>query len=516
MKLNPQQLWSDVKNHVITAATDEKDRAILELVCSQVMLNIKDNIIVFVCDSPYIQSLFIKHRATIMNEIHHLLGNAKDYFFITEIGTVKVDPLNANGDFAQDYTLSGGVDTVTNFNVGNQIQSNNSFNNLGNNQALHNKLVNSQSSGTTKAHLKSLSLKSRPRFMRDDVISPNKTFDNYVTDPKNTMLVAAAVSVALNPGASNYNPFYIFGDSGLGKTHLLFAIANRIKETRPDFSVVYTRAEEFIRHYVEAMSNPKILRINDQQVHFQDLYTEHNVFIVDDIQNFVKAANARDTFFDIIADFLDRPNKQLILASDVPPSNLKDFSTRLTSRFGSGVCCEVLAPSVETRQTITLSKCKELNINLSEDIINYIAMNICSNVREIEGAIKTLNTHIMANGSISFEDAVANLSSLVVSTDNLSLTIDVIKECVAKEYEVSVSSMESAERKKAVSNARAMAMALTRELIPDMSLSDIGHAFNKDHSSVHEAINRINKRKAEGDSETKLKYHRLFLSLKKE
>ncbi len=515
MKLNPQQLWSDVKNHVINAATDEKDKTILELVCSQVMLDIKDNIIVFVCDSPYIQSLFVKHRTAIINEIHHLLGNAKDYFFITEIGTVKADPINVNGDFVNNYALQEGSNiehTNNNVDASPQVQNYKTVSNTSNqNNVVHNTTNTVQA----KTYLKSYALKNRPRFMRDDIISPTKTFDNYVTDPKNTMLVAAAVSVALNPGVSNYNPFYIFGGSGLGKTHLLFAIANRIKETRPDFSLVYTRAEEFIRHYVEAMSNPKSLRIDDQQVHFQDLYTEHNVFIVDDIQNFIKAANARDTFFDIIADFLDRPNRQLILASDVPPGNLKDFSTRLTSRFGSGVCCEVLAPSVETRQAITLSKCKELNINLSEDIIKYIAMNIRSNVREIEGAIKTLNTHIMANGSISFEDAVANLANLV-NAANQSLTIDVIKERVAKEYEVSVSSMESAERKKAVSNARAMAMALTRDLIPSMSFSDIGHAFNKDHSSVYEAVNRVNKRKAEGDNETKLRYHRLFLSLKKE
>lgn len=350
--------------------------------------------------------------------------------------------------------------------------------------------------------------------MREDIINKNKTFDNYVTDPKNTMLVAAAVSVALNPGTSNYNPFYIFGGSGLGKTHLLFAIANRIKETRPDFSLIYTRAEEFIRHYVESMANPKNLRIDDQQVHFQDLYTEHNVFIVDDIQNFIKAANARETFFDIIAEFLDRPNRQLILASDVPPGNLKDFSTRLTSRFGSGVCCEVVPPSVETRQAITLTKCKELNVHLSDEIINYIATHIRSNVREIEGAIKTLNTHISAYGNISYEDAVKNLANLV-NASNQVLTIDTIKERVAKEFEVSVSSMESAERKKAVSNARSMAMALARDLIPNVSYSDIGRAFNKDHSSVYEAINRIKKRISE-DVDTSSKYHRLHLSLKKE
>ena len=517
------QLWTSASSNLIDASDDEKDKTILQLLCSQVMLSIKGNMVVFVCDSQYIASLLMQYREIIYKELTHLIGSS-DLFFSTEVGSI-----NGNGSmnlissdtYSHDYykkndSLAGGSYTINRAgssarpaaeDTGKQAPPASDAGAATKAQA-PSPVVHA--SGTLKSNIVPLT----PRFMRADNINPNKTFENYVTDPENKMMVAGAVSVALSPGTSKYNPFYIFGGSGLGKTHILFAIANRIRVTRPDFSLVYTRAEEFIRHYVECMSNTHSLKVDGHQVHFQDLYTEHNVFIVDDIQNFIKAENARNTFFDIIADFLDRPSRQLILASDVPPGNLKNFSSRLTSRFGSGVCCEVWAPSLETRHAITLQKCNELGVKLSEEIINYIANHIRSNVREIEGAIKTLNTHICAYGSISFEEAVKNLSSMV-NASNQVLTLDTIKERVAKEFEISVAAMESAERKKTVSMARSMAMALARTLIPSLSLADIGRSFNKDHSSVHEAINRVNNRMGK-DADINTKYQSLYLSLKKD
>ena len=352
-----------------------------------------------------------------------------------------------------------------------------------------------------------------PNFKKRSQINPNKTFDNYVIDPENKTLYVTAMTVAANPCSSSYNPLYIYGASGLGKTHLLFAIANHIRKEHPKVSVIYSRAEEFIRHYVESIASIKKSPFADQQVHFQDLYTEHDVFIVDDIQNFIRGPQARNAFFDIIAEFIDKPNRQLILASDVPPGDLKGFNPRLTTRFGSGVCCEVVPPGVETRTAITISKCKEMGINLSEEIINYIAQNVRSNVRELEGAIKTLNSHMRSSGvSLTVDDAKKILTNLV-NASNQVCTIDTIKERVSQEFEVPVQAMESAEKKKAVSLARSIAMALARDLIPSMSLSDIGRAFNKDHSSVHEAIKRIRK-KIDTEPEVASKYNKLTLSLK--
>lgn len=351
-----------------------------------------------------------------------------------------------------------------------------------------------------------------PKFMREDRINPDKTFENYVTDPVNSLIFAIAKKIAAAPGETTTNPFYIYGASGLGKTHLLFAIANEIRRGHPEKTLVYLRAEEFIHFYVNAMSNRN--SYDSMQVNFQDLFTSRDVFIVDDIQNFIKAEKSRDTFFEIIADFIDRPNRQLILASDVPPGNLKGFNQRLISRFGSGVCREIYPPDTETRAAITKSKCREFHVNLPDNIVQYIATNIRSNVREIEGAIKTLQTHIMTYNGITYDDAVKTLSVLVNNKNQIT-TVEKIKDRVAKEFEVTVSSMESAERKKKISMARSMAMTLASDLIPGLSLNDIGREFNKDHSSVHDAIKRTRQRIAE-DPEYSSTFQRLTLSLKKE
>ncbi len=348
-----------------------------------------------------------------------------------------------------------------------------------------------------------------PLFLQKDSINPNKTFDNYVTDPENKLIVSIAEKVAARPGDTATNPLYIYGGSGLGKTHLLFAIANRIRATQPNVKVCYMRAESFIRYYVDSMSKK-----NQQQIHFQDYFSTQNVFIVDDIQNFVKAKAARDTFFEIVAEFyMEDTGRQLVLASDTPPGGLESFSPRLISRFGSGVCREVYPPNSETRKAITMNKCREFHVNLSEDIIDYISTHIRSNVREIEGAIKSLNQVISQHGTITYEEAVKNLAALV-NVKAQFVTIDAVKERVASEFDVTVESMESAERKKPVTNARSMAMKLAHDLIPSLSLNDIGRSFNKDHSSVHEAIKRTQKNIDE-NVELRAVYENLRLSLKK-
>ena len=222
-------------------------------------------------------------------------------------------------------------------------------------------------------------------------------------------------------------------------------------------------------------------------------------------------------YFDIIADFLDKPGRQLILVSDVPPGNLKNFSPRLVSRFGSGVCREIYPPSSETRAAITLNKCRELNITLPESVVDYIAENIRSSVREIEGAIKTLASHLQVYGEITYDQAVNNLKNLVNVKSQIT-TLEAIKERVAKEFDLpKVEVLDSAARKKPIPTARAMAMCLASELIPALSLNDIGRSFNKDHSSVHEAIKKLRaKLLDENEKELAAIYQNLTTSLKKD
>ncbi|MDO5352352.1 MAG: DnaA/Hda family protein [Succinatimonas sp.] len=485
------QLWAEVIQRVSNQPEYLSNKDLIGLLGSQTSIQIANNKVTFICNSDFVYRMFFKYVPAFFTEVTHLIGNES-------IGMEVIMASNLPQNNVQQFQSQASLGTMP----GNQNNS----------QFYQQSMVAASGAFASSVNQTEDPRKKLPKFMREDHINPEKTFENYITDPENELIFTIAKKVATEPGSSKTNPFYIYGGSGLGKTHLLFAIANRIRQTKPNISLIYTRAEEFIRNYVESMSRKN--SFDYQQVHFQDLFTQQDVFIVDDIQNFIKGPKARDTFFDIIADFLEKPNRQLILASDVPPGNLKDFSPRLKSRFGSGVCREIYPPSTETRAAITLKKCRELNIELPDSIMQYIANHIRSNVREIEGAIKTLNSHILAYGSITYDEAVKSLANLVNVSSQIT-TIDSIKERVSKEFEVTVTAMESAERKKAVSTARAFAMTLASDLIPNLSQSDIGRAFNKDHSSVFEAIRRTKKR-MENDIEMAAIYQKLTLSLKKD
>ena len=494
------QLWAEVIQRVSNKPEYIANKDLIGLLGSQTSIQIANNKVTFICNSDYVYRMFFQYLAAFFTEVAHLIGNE----------SIGMEVIMASNLQSVSPTVAPVAAPQP------QYQMNNPVNVQPLPQDFKQPVAASGTFSSTAAPAVTPSAEEKrqklPSFMREDHINPEKTFENYITDPENELIVTIAKRIAADPGSSKMNPFYIYGGSGLGKTHLLFAIANRIRETKPNVSLIYTRAEEFIRNYIGAMSRKNTF--DYQQVHFQDLFTQQDVFIVDDIQNFIKGPKARDTFFDIIADFLEKPNRQLILASDVPPGNLQDFSPRLKSRFGSGVCREIYPPSTETRAAITLKKCRELNIDLPDSIMHYIANHIRSNVREIEGAIKTLNSHILAYGSITYDEAVKSLANLVNVSSQIT-TIDSIKERVSKEFEVTVTAMESAERKKAVSTARAFAMTLASDLIPNLSQSDIGRAFNKDHSSVFEAVKRTKKR-MESDIEMAALYQKLTLSLKKD
>ncbi|WP_295364824.1 DnaA/Hda family protein [uncultured Succinivibrio sp.] len=344
-----------------------------------------------------------------------------------------------------------------------------------------------------------------------DNINPDKTFENYVTDPKNAKIYEIAQKIAENPGDENYNPLFMYGSTGLGKTHLAMAIANRIKKSRPALSVLYLRAEEFIRLFVESMSKSAS---EDNQISFEDTLLQHDVLIIDDLQSLTKGEKSRDAFFKIIDNYLDEPGKQLIMTSSKPVGSFKNIPPRIISELGSGVCTEILPPSYENRVAITCQKCKEQKLKLDQPVVDYIAQKIRYNVRAIEGAVKTLKTQseVTAN-RITYNDAVKLLSDLVESNSRY-ISIETIKEHVAEEYGVTVDSIESAAKNKNVSYARSMAMTLANDLIPNLSLNDIGIAFNKGHSYVHEAIKRTRERVCDERDELSAIYERLIHSLK--
>lgn len=344
-----------------------------------------------------------------------------------------------------------------------------------------------------------------------DNTNPEKTFENYICDPRNTLCCEIAQKIAENPGDEDYNPLFLYGATGLGKTHLAMAIANRIKKNRPELSVLYIRAEEFIRLFVESMAKSSYV---DNQVSFEDSILQHDVFIIDDLQTLTKGERSRETFFKIIDNYLDEPGKQLIMTSSKPVGSFKNIPPRIISELGSGVCTEILPPSYENCVAITWQKCKEQKLKLDQPVVDYIAQKIRYNVRAIEGAVKTLKTQseVTAN-RITYNDAVKLLSDLVESNSRY-ISIETIKEHVAEEYGVTVDSIESAAKNKNVSYARSMAMTLANDLIPNLSFKDIGTAFNKGHTYVYEAIKRTRERICDDRYEQSAIYERLIHSLK--
>lgn len=504
-----QQIWNEAIQLFVEKETDETNKAFLQLISTQCNFVINDGNVCFICQNSIAQQALRNFAWDLHDHIKHVLGDDSLGMQIKMASSVVS---NSNRNYAlqgQNSYKQGFVNSNGNANAiqPNYVNNQNNFVNSPQNREL------APSTYQPNANVKVATVAPKDSNIKDySNINPSKTFENYVTDPENQLVLAIAQSIASNPGNETYNPFYIYGGSGLGKTHILWAIANRIKETLPNISVAYIRAEEFIRKYVDSMAKKGVF--DRQQVHFQDRFTQYNVFIMDDIQGLTKADQSRDTFFDIIADFLDKPGRQLILASDVPPGNLKNFSPRLVSRFGSGVCREIYPPSSETRLAIIQSKCSELQVQFPDSVVDYIANNIRSSVREIEGAIKTLKSHVDLTGHmISYDDAVKMLSNLVNVSSQVT-TLDAIKDRVAKEFSVTVASLESAQRKKEITTARSMAMLIANELIPTLSLSDIGRSFNKDHSSVHDAIKRTRSRIDE-NQELAAIHQMLVLSLKK-
>ena len=345
-------------------------------------------------------------------------------------------------------------------------------------------------------------------------VNPVKTFSTYVSDPRNFEILNAASLLSKYVGVPQLNPFLVYGDSGVGKTHILHAIANAIAYHHPDYKVAFIRAEEFLQNYVSSISESGKNRFADSQIYFQQAFLQYDVLIFDDIQALAKGVKSRQVFFEVIAAFLDRPGTQLIVAANTLPRELKDkgFDSSLLSRMGSGLCMPLMKPNWSNRRDIVNAKCQEMGITMSEDIVDYISINLNPNVREIEGALKTLHSFLNSNGSLTYDDAVRTLSGFIGAGAQHTLTISEIQATVAKEFGISVKDLLSSCKKKAISQARSLAMTIARDVIANNSLNDLGRAFKKDHTSVHEAIVRTRAR-LEADSALKEKYEHIVKAL---
>ena len=313
-------------------------------------------------------------------------------------------------------------------------------------------------------------------------LNPAFTFDSFVTGRGNQLARAAALQVCDNP-AKAYNPLFIYGGVGLGKTHLVQAIGNVTAEKTPGAKILYIHAEKYVSDVVSAYQHKSFEQ-------FKRFYHSLDLLLIDDIQFFAKKARTQEEFF-YLFNALMQSKKQVVMTCDTFPKEISGMEDRLVSRFGSGLTVAIEPPELELRVAILLKKAEEDHLNLSEEVAFFVATHIQSNVRELEGALKRITAYAnFTKEPVSVSLAKEALKDLLASNSKL-ITIDSVQKCVADYYKLKVSDMFSKKRTRSVARPRQMAMALSKELT-SYSLPDIGDAYGgRDHTTVLHACRKI-------------------------
>ena len=306
-------------------------------------------------------------------------------------------------------------------------------------------------------------------------INPNLTFDNFVIGKANQLAFAAATQVAELPGAS-YNPLFIYGGVGLGKTHLIQAIGNQIKTNTPQAKICYMHAERYVSDVVRACQSNKFEE-------FKQYYHSLDILLIDDIQFFAGKTKTQEEFFYAFNTLIDS-HKQVIMTSDTFPKEISGLDSRLVSRFGWGLTVAIEPPELEMRVAILLKKASQSGYVLDEAVAFFIAKHVNSNVRELEGALKRVEAYVKFHClTISVETAKEALKDILIAQSK-QISIDNIQKTVADYYHIKMADILSKKRTRNLTRPRQTAMSLARELTT-LSLPEIGNAFGgKDHSTV--------------------------------
>lgn len=322
------------------------------------------------------------------------------------------------------------------------------------------------------------------------VISPDYTFDTFVVGQENRVAHAAAVAVANNPGY-NYNPLFIHGGVGLGKTHLLQAVCLQIIKHRPGARILYVSCEGFMTQFTDAVQAGQM---NDFRHRFRDV----DVLVVDDIHFLAKMEKTQEEFFHTF-NSLYQANKQIILSSDAAPHEIPALEQRLVSRFRSGMVGEMQMPGYETRMQIVRQKARIRGLEMPEDVVAFIASRISSNIRELEGAIVRIQMQSIAEGRpISGELAAIALDAMAPASSKAEITLSAIVGAVVEYYGVKLADLQSKRRQKSIAHPRQVCMYLARKYTR-FSLEEIGGFFGgRDHTTVMHAVKAVDERR-QGD-----------------
>jgi len=331
------------------------------------------------------------------------------------------------------------------------------------------------------------------------------TFENFIVGSTNKFAHAACLAVADHP-ATNYNPLFIYGNSGLGKTHLMYSIINRLKQNNPNVNILYTRGEDFTNQMISCLTSKTM-------EDFHDKYRTCDVLLVDDIQFIAGKVAIQEEFFHTFNTLFEE-KKQIILTSDRPPRDIKTLEDRLQSRFEWGLIADIEPPDLELRIAIIKKKAEQVNVTIPDEVYTYLGENLRSNIRQIEGAIKKLGAISFLSGKkITMEVARECIADLLDGAEPVSVTVDKIFSSIYHRYNVTKEDLIGKKRNKEIANARHVSIYLIRELT-EMSYPSISKIFEKDHTTIMHSYETMRRRVMENQENND--FAREIADLKKE
>ena len=309
------------------------------------------------------------------------------------------------------------------------------------------------------------------------------TFENFIVGESNKFAHAACLAVAQSP--TTYNPLFIHGPSGLGKTHLLYAVTNELKKNNPNIRLIYKKGEEFTNELIESLQKGAM-----GTKAFREKYRSADVLLIDDIQFIAGKESTQEEFFHTF-NALYEAEKQIILTSDRPPKDIKTLEDRLSSRFEWGLIADIQPPSLELRHAIIKKKAEERGISLSPEIVTFLAENLQTNIRQIEGSIKKIAAVSRLTGTpVSLDMTKRAISDVLSGAEPVSVTVTKILSAVSKEYDISIEDIKGQKRNKAIANARHLSVYLIRN-ITSLPVTAIGDIFGRDHATILASVSKI-------------------------
>lgn len=323
-------------------------------------------------------------------------------------------------------------------------------------------------------------------FVNQNPVTSDYSFDNFVVGPSNKLAHAASQAVANKP-ARDFNPLFIYSDSGLGKTHLMFAICNELRKRDPSLRVLFTKAEFMTTELIEAIRN-------GSTAEFRAKYRHVDVLLIDDIQFISGKQSTQEEFFHTF-DELHQAGKQIVLTSDRPPREIATLEERLRTRFEMGLMADIQPPDFETRIAIIKGKAQLLNMNISDDIVNYLATHLKKNVRQLEGAVRRIHAQCMLEGdNPTLLTAQAAIRDIKSDNQPVPITVERIITEVARTMSVTADDIRSNKHSATISAARQVAIYVVRN-VTSLPMKAIGEEFGgRDHSTVVYALQKVEKR----------------------